>query len=88
MSLSSWIKKFYPVKASQLKNASDLKCVKHALRKWKGAKSKNLKQHGVSYKEFIIEDTSWSFSFDSDSCSLCQNTTKLDPEINIVITKN
>ena len=79
MSLSSWIKKFYPIKASQLKNASDLKCVKHALRKWKGAKSKNLKQHGVSYKGFIIDDTEWSFSFDSDSCSLCQKYHQFGP---------
>ena len=72
MSLVAWKKEFYPVPASRIK--TDVMALKHAIRKFTGAKPKNLKKHGVSLSTgtiYVCKPTVRSFSFDNSTCALC-----------------
>ncbi len=73
MSIATWKKEFY----GSLKEASksDVKALKHGIKKWIGLLPENVKKHGVFIDAFdnLIEKHSMidSFSIDSSSCALC-----------------
>ena len=60
MSKETWLAEYYPYKPD--KNMTDNEAVIHSLRKWIGAKPKNLEKHG-------LEDIPMVFS--ADDCALC-----------------
>ena len=62
MTEKSWVKEFYRVPAENITGASAEKCVLHSLRKWEGARKKNLKKHGL---------TRAPIRFGAKTCSLC-----------------
>lgn len=76
MSIKTWKKEFYPIKAKKM---SMLQAVKHSLLKWQGTLPSNLKRHGVEYDnadQYLFDlETDEEFDFDSDSCALCVSST-------------
>lgn len=75
MILKNWSKEFYPIHAADA-TENDLVAIDHCIKKWKGALPKNLKKHGVAYKDHTIYETdvatSNSIDFNGDTCALCQ----------------
>lgn len=69
---TTWQEEHYPVEAEQLKNASDEACTVHGLKKWKGARAKNLERYGMRYAERDIKGLDYSLRFSGESCALCQ----------------
>jgi len=71
MSITTWKKEFY----GSLKEASksDVKALKHGIRKWTGLLPKNLEKHGVFREEYyFITDTVNTFEIDMTTCALCE----------------
>jgi len=68
----AWLKKYYPVKAKTLADASDIECTKHSLNKWRGLTEEVLKQYGFVTNGYAIQDDSFVFYVDSNSCALCK----------------
>ena len=78
MSLYSWSKEFYPVKASKVHMS---KATEHSLRKWEGMRPENLEKHGlrVSSDGYAIQekdDLSIKLGIDDSSCALCYHYVK------------
>lgn len=73
MSLESWKAEFYPKNAHQFSTESDKKCIKAAIKKWKGAFPENCAKHNVRYVEHSIIDikSNEELEFDDDACTLC-----------------
>lgn len=74
MSLESWKKEFYPVKASI--DHTDVEAIKHGILKWTGYRKENLGKHNlIKSGHTILEVDKWtgcrSFNFSSGTCSLC-----------------
>jgi len=67
----AWLKKYYPVEAETLANASDIECVQHSLNKWRGLTKDVLEKYGLVSDESLIEGDNFSFYIDDDSCALC-----------------
>lgn len=76
MSLETWLKEFYKQPASIFENdktKDDTACIKHALKKWKGALPKNTAKHNVSYTNYEIKPgVNNNFLFGDYTCSLCK----------------
>lgn len=78
MSLETWIEAFYKLRASNFsldKRKDDTDCVKHAIKKWKGALPKNTKKHNLVYDDYMISpyrDKANGFIFGESTCSLCK----------------
>lgn len=67
-----WLDKYYPVEAEEFTNASDKKCVEHALLKWQGlvdAKNYNLSIRNNALRDEFGKPILW---LDGESCSLCK----------------
>lgn len=78
MSLTSWKKEFYPIKAgSKLATATELTAVDHCLTKWEGLREKNLVKHGLPKKdtvyvgELIGDLEEAGMEVDNTTCALC-----------------
>ena len=71
MSLKSWKQEFFPVPISEVKKGDALT---HALRKWTGLTTRNLKRHGLSNLfNVCIEDSDHNlFGVSTSTCSLCK----------------
>jgi len=70
MSLATWLKKYYPVKASDAAS-NDIEACEHSLRKWRGLSLTILKKHKVNKNTFAILDDADSLDIDDRSCALC-----------------
>jgi hypothetical protein len=71
MSIESWTAQYYkrPAKAAA---TSPLDAVKHSLKKWKGLKAKNRREHDLVVKNHKIYDGDGdSLSIDGSTCALC-----------------
>lgn len=74
MSTSSWKKKYYRVTAAKLaaSDASDLKLIEHALKKWQGLFKTNLSAHDLEHhRGNIYFKGDLTFEIDFRSCALC-----------------
>ena len=81
MSLESWKKEFYPVKASEC--CSDTEAIEHGILKWTGYSRENLSKHNMSpsYETIIENDNpANTFSFTAFNCSLCLKYSKNECE--------
>lgn len=72
MSLNTWKKEFYPVKASSkeaLKNP-----IEHSIRKWKGLRPENIKKHHlqITDKKHLIDSKKVKLFIDESSCACCK----------------
>jgi len=67
----AWIKKYYPVEAISLFNASDIECTQHSLNKWRGLTKEVLGQYGLVANGYAIEGYNFKFRVNDDSCALC-----------------
>ena len=84
MSLESWKKEFYPIRASDIakivedrgpdiSTESKIELIEHSLRKWEGNKSKNLTKHKMeNWSNSISDERGDYLEVDSSSCSLCK----------------
>lgn len=69
MSIESWLKEFYPLKASEVPEGAALL---HSLKKWTGFREKSLRRHRVTLFGETLEDTKGHcFTISGDTCSLC-----------------
>ncbi len=72
MSLESWKEEFY---SDYPKNMTTFDAIKHSLKKWKGAKDKNLNKHCLVYLNTRVSGPGFlesaALRFDSNSCALC-----------------
>lgn len=70
---AQWYEDHYPIEASSLKDASDTKCLLHAIAKWEGLKKENLPQYWYYYSYNLIElDGHVQLTTDETSCALCE----------------
>ena len=73
MSLSSWKKEFFPMKARESKSVTE--AIEHSLLKWNGLRKKAMASHGMHKKRpadnFIFDDQGAEFCINDDSCALC-----------------
>lgn len=70
MSLKTWKAEFYPVEASA--DMTDLEAVRHAIRKFEGARRGNVKKHCLTLTGSCLDDgTSIDFMFNDTTCALC-----------------
>lgn len=64
--MDSWVKEFYPNSAqdcAEISGGEDTALIRHALRKWTGARSENLQKHGdLAYPPIPLN---------SETCALC-----------------
>ena len=69
MSLKSWLKEFYPIKADKV---SEKDALQHSLLKWRGALKTNLKKHRlkIHYKRITDKEGKY-FNFHGLTCALC-----------------
>jgi hypothetical protein len=80
MSIATWKKEFY----GSLKEGSrsDVKALKHGIRKWTGLLPSNMKKHKVKrslgIEKTFISDGSIGFEIDGSSCALCRRHFYLD----------
>lgn len=67
-----WLKKYYPVEATELCEASAKECLEHSLLKWQGLA--NAKQYNLSIRLSALREESDYPVFwpDGDSCALCK----------------
>ena len=74
MSLKTWIKEFYPVRAEKVSKQDALD---HSIKKWEGLKKKNLLKHqlssGPDNHAYITDRAGGSSFIDSDTCALCHH---------------
>lgn len=61
--LKEWKKEFYPINVSKTKKKD---AISHSLKKWIGARNKNLQKYGVTLREVSI-------FFSGSCCSLCHH---------------
>lgn len=69
-----WLEEFYSIEAGLLIGDPDTELVKHAIKKWNGAREENLDKHDVHIAD---RNEIWSTDepiiiFDTDTCALCQ----------------
>lgn len=79
MSLKTWIKQYYPVKAGSKRLKTDYQRTAHSLKKWLGLKSDAIGRHGLvltfgtadllSLTDF--DNPSERFVINADTCALC-----------------
>jgi len=60
----AWRKKYYPVEAKELANASDIDCVTHSLNKWRGLTEQALQTYDLYGADYLL-------NIDTSSCALC-----------------
>ena len=81
MTMESWYSESYSIPATKMKRRSDTECVKHALKKWRGALPENLEKHNMEFENYILKSLQpptsdprhcTQFVFSDYSCSLCQ----------------
>lgn len=79
MSWTSWMKEFYPKKATSRSIKTDLEAVEHSIQKWKGLISKNVQKHGLTRISYTLRgDGGKRLDADSDTCALCQRASQHD----------
>lgn len=85
MSVSSWLKEFYPVDASE--GMTNLEAVRHSLQKWRGLKPENLQRHRVNVKSpagffrsgRLLEGRSnGGLLINGETCALCHKHAEMD----------
>lgn len=69
-----WLNNYYPIKADELRDATNLECLEHSLKKWIGLT--RLKSYGLMLdhdeRSLVEEKTSnIVLRIDSGSCALC-----------------
>lgn len=80
--MHSWLKKFYPIPAADLKNASDTECLKHSILKFTGLLKEELIKHRVFLYAGVVsthEKDSFRLKIDGKSCALCQKYFYTEP---------
>lgn len=74
MSIKTWIKEFYPIRAEQTHRDE---AIDHSLQKWLGLLPENLEKHGVElFEGTVYEKDDYdqdSVDIDGSSCSLCHH---------------
>jgi hypothetical protein len=69
VSIKTWQKEFYPIRADQTKPSEALA---HSIRKWEGLSEKNLKKHNLTHCYGILKDkNNKDFVINDRSCALC-----------------
>lgn len=70
MSLSAWIREFYPIKASE---CSEEEALDHSIKKWEGLLPENLDFYSVSINKYgeLVDDHDFRFSIHGSTCALC-----------------
>lgn len=70
MSLESWKAEFYPVEASEVRDAAQ--AVDHAIRKWRGCLPSNLARHRVYGGSSVNDKREYGgLQMNSETCALC-----------------
>lgn len=78
MSIESWCEEFYSVEASEMAGKSDIECLEHSLKKWKGLSQESLERHGLVVNRYLVgnaiaaTDKRRYIYIDSSSCALCE----------------
>lgn len=78
LGFNDWKKKYYPVSANSLENATVLAALNHSIKKWKGLDGSILLKYGLRlfWGDIMMEDVFASptlvlFRIASDTCALC-----------------
>lgn len=71
MSIETWKKEFYPVRATS--RMSKKAAIEHSIKKWEGLLPENLKKHEVVIDVCgDVHDDEINFEICDESCALCQ----------------
>jgi len=76
MSIKSWKKEFYPVPASEVKDAKE--AIKHSLKKWKGLLPDALERHKITLNVTTLMSGRSEFEIGGESCALCLISTRIE----------
>lgn len=77
LTANDWLKKYYPISASKLKNETVLEATQHSLQKWLGLYPTILKRYGLKISEtgcdtILYKDSNAGvIRIDEATCALC-----------------